>query len=371
MTGDRMLKGHGGNIYQLARALNCRPDTIIDMSSNVNPLGPMPEMMNFLRERIGDITRLPEVNAKGIINLFAGALGVDPELVMAANGSTWFIHTIPLALETRRALIIGPTYSDYAAGCRMHNVEHRFWLSRPENGFQPGPQEINKALSGFDTIFICNPNNPTGALICRDDILDLFACHPGVMFVVDEAYLSFVTGGAKSSVAGCGLPNVVVLNSLSKIFRIPGLRIGFMVSSAPVIQKMARYALPWCVSSLAHAAVTWVLTHPATADEFIEKTVQFVTAQRTVVTEGLDLVPDLTVFTSSADFILVRLPEGISAETVCAALAADRILIRNCGNIKGLSNRFVRISLKTEDVNRKLVRKLSHICHTERSAIRH
>ena len=68
-----MLKGHGGNIYELARELNCPPDTIIDMSSNVNPLGPMPEMMDFLREQTGDITRLPEVNAKGIIGLFADA----------------------------------------------------------------------------------------------------------------------------------------------------------------------------------------------------------------------------------------------------------------------------------------------------------
>ncbi len=358
-----MLKGHGGDIYELARELNCRTDTIIDMSSNVNPLGPMPEMMDFLRDRIGDITRLPEVNAKGIINLFAGALGVDPELVMTANGSTWFIHTIPLALKTRRALIIGPTYSDYAAGCRMHNVEHRFWFSRTDNDFQPVIQEIDKALRGFDTVFICNPNNPAGALIPHGDILDLCIRHPGVVFVVDEAYLPFVAGGAESSVAGCGLLNVVVLNSMSKIFRIPGLRIGFMVSSAPVIQKMARYALPWCVSILAHAAVAWVLTNPATTDEFVEKTVRFVTAQRTVVAEGLEPVADLTVFPGSANFILVRLPEGISAETVCAALAADRILIRNCANFKGLSNRFVRISLKTEDVNRKLIRKLSDICN--------
>ncbi len=303
-----------------------------------------------------------EVYREGIINLFAGALGVDPELVMAASGSTWFIHTIPLALKTRRALIIGPTYSDYAAGCRMHNIEHRFWFSRADNGFSPVIQEIDKALPGFDTVFICNPNNPTGVLIPRGDMLDLFTHNPETVFVVDEAYLPFVAGGAEASVAGCGLTNVVVLNSMSKIFRIPGLRIGFMISSAPVIQKMTRYALPWCVSSLAQAAVAWVLTNPATTNGLIEKTVGFVTAQRTVITKGLEPVADLTVFPSSTDFMLVQLPKRLTAETVCAALAADRILIRNCANFKGLSNRFVRISLKTEDVNQKLVRKLSNIC---------
>jgi threonine-phosphate decarboxylase len=357
-----MLKGHGGNIYELARELNCPPDTIIDMSSNVNPLGPMPEMMDFLREQMGDVTRLPEVNAKGIVNLFAGALGVDPERVMAANGSTWFIHMLPLALKSKRALIIGPTYSDYAAGCRMHNVEHRFWHSLPDNGFQPGLQALDKALAGFDTVFICNPNNPTGALIPCGEVLDLFTRHPEVVFVVDEAYLPFVAGGAEASVATCGLPNVVVLTSMSKIFRIPGLRIGFMVSSVPVIQKMIRYALPWCVSALAQAAVAWVLTHRAAADMFVEKTVEFVTAQRAIVAQDLEAVAGLTVFPSKTDFTLVQLPEGLTAETVCAALAADRMLIRNCANFKGLSNRFVRISLKKEDVNRELVRKLTEIC---------
>ena len=357
-----MLKGHGGNIYELARELDCPPDTIIDMSSNVNPLGPMPEMMDFLRGQMRGITRLPEVNARGIVGLFARALDVDPERVMAANGSTWFIHMLPLALKSKRALIIGPTYSDYAAGCRMHHVEHRFWHSLPDNGFQPGIQEIDKSLAGFDTVFICNPNNPTGALIPRNRILDLCTRHPEVVFVVDEAYLPFVVGSAESSVAGCGLANVVVLNSMSKIFRIPGLRIGFMVSSAQVIQKMARYALPWCVSAMAQAAVVWVLTHREIADQFVEKTVQFVAAQRAIVAQGLASVAGLMVFPSKTDFILVQLPEGLSAETVCAALAADRILIRNCANFNGLSNRYVRISLKKEDANRKLARKLIEIC---------
>jgi threonine-phosphate decarboxylase len=135
-----------------------------------------------------------------------------------------------------------------------------------------------------------------------------------------------------------------------------------MVSSAPVIQKMTRYALPWCVSALAQAAVAWVLTHRATADTFVEKTVKFVTAQRAIVAQGLEPVAGLTVFPSKTDFMLMQLPEGLTSETVCAALAADRILIRNCANFKGLSNRFVRISLKNEDANRELVRKLTEIC---------
>ena len=121
---------------------------------------PMPEMMDFLRGQMRDITRLPEVNARGIIGLFARALDVDPERVMAANGSTWFIHMLPLALKSKRALIIGPTYSDYAAGCRMHHVEHRFWHSLPDNGFQPGIQEIDKSLQVLIPYLYATPTTP-------------------------------------------------------------------------------------------------------------------------------------------------------------------------------------------------------------------
>jgi len=118
-----MITGHGGNIYDVARRLGCKPFEIIDMSSNVNPIGPPPGLKEHLKEKLDLITALPEVDAKEISTTFANRYGLDPECVLAGNGTTQFIYTIPQVLGTRKALIIGPTYSDYADACTMHKVE--------------------------------------------------------------------------------------------------------------------------------------------------------------------------------------------------------------------------------------------------------
>jgi threonine-phosphate decarboxylase len=109
-----MINGHGGNVYQLARDLGCLPSDIIDMSSNVNPFGPPPGLMALLKENIHAITALPEVDAGSAVGAFSARYGLRPDQVVPGNGTTQLIHTLPLALETRHALIVAPTYSDYA-----------------------------------------------------------------------------------------------------------------------------------------------------------------------------------------------------------------------------------------------------------------
>ncbi|UCF95045.1 MAG: aminotransferase class I/II-fold pyridoxal phosphate-dependent enzyme, partial [Desulfobacterales bacterium] len=143
-----MLSGHGGNIYGLARQLGCAPADIIDMSSNLNPLGPLPGLLDFLREHITAITALPEVNAQTLTAQFAAAHGVAPACVLAGNGTTQFIYAIPRALGSRKALILGPTYADYADACRMHNLHHRFALAEESRDFRPDTPQIRKSLEG-------------------------------------------------------------------------------------------------------------------------------------------------------------------------------------------------------------------------------
>ena len=117
-----MIGGHGGNIYQLARRLNCEPSDICDMSANVNPLGPMPELVEHLREHLSAMASLPEVDAGTMVEAFADYHGIDPATVTAGNGTTQLIYRIPRALGAQKALVMGPTYADYQDACAMHGV---------------------------------------------------------------------------------------------------------------------------------------------------------------------------------------------------------------------------------------------------------
>ncbi|WP_373497825.1 threonine-phosphate decarboxylase CobD [Desulfococcus sp.] len=356
-----MITGHGGNVHQLARDLGCLPSDIIDMSSNVNPFGPPPGLMALLRANLHTVTALPEVDAGSAVRSFAARYGLRPDQVVPGNGTTQLIHTLPAALETRRALILGPTYSDYADACRMHDVPFTYVLSDAPRRFAPDTARLSDACGRADTVFICNPNNPTARLIPGPDLADLCRRHPSTRFVIDESYLPFVTGGDAHTLVCADLPNVMVLHSMSKIFRVPGLRIGFLAAPEAIVRKMKRYFLPWSVNSLAHQAVVYLMERREVIDPFVAESRRVLDQERKEMAARLEASPDIEVFPGCTSFILARLTGAHIAGAVCAALARERILIRNCGNFAGLSEKFIRISLKTPEINRMLAEKLARL----------
>lgn len=350
-----MINGHGGNIFDKAKELCCDPMDILDMSSNVNPMGPLPGLMNHLHEQLDRIIALPEAGAGSIIQAFSRRHGIDSRKVLAGNGTTQLIYTLPLALKIRKALIFGPTYSDYADACRMHGADFRFILSSEKTSFCHTLDAMDNKPA--DTVFICNPNNPTATLIPSETIASLCRKHPHIRFIIDESYLPFVPDGEARSLIGSSLPNVIVLNSMSKIFRIPGLRIGFIVAHPDIIENIGTYMQPWSVNTLAQAAVNYLMTRKQDVFEFIEKTRTYLAEERQFVFSALQSAPGIRLFPSTTSFILAKL-DKLTAEDVSRHLLNYRILIRDCGNFQGLSGKFIRISLKTRDVNQILTKRL-------------
>ena len=346
-----MIDGHGGNIYKMAVKLACNPDEIIDMSSNVNPLGTMPGLFTFLKDNIQAIGRLPEADSKTSINAFAFRYDLDPGLVLAGNGTTQFIYSIPQALNIKKALILGPTYADYADACKMNNADYCYLISEESKSFAPDVNHIEDNLSGCDTVFICNPNNPTGALIPASELELLCRSRPDIYFVIDESYMLFVKSGEKKSMISLGLPNVIILNSMSKVFKIPGLRIGFLISSKEIIKKLEPFMLPWSVNGIAQTAVLYLMEKRNEVDNFIKKTRDFIETEKKVFIEKFENTSSIKLFPGTTTFILAHLFGNYTANNICSYMSQYKILIRDCSNFKGLSDRFIRISLKTKDIN--------------------
>jgi len=363
-----MLKGHGGNIYDLAQQLGCHPSDIVDMSSNMNPLGPPEDLVDLLQENIKTIATLPEVDANRTVNMFAGRYDIDPERVIAGNGTTQFIYSIPRLLETKKALIFGPTYADYADACAMHHIPYDYSNSEESVDFEHDIKAAAQQIQNYDTVFICNPNNPTGNIIPTADLEQLCKSHADVNFVIDESYLMFIDGSNKQSMIRSTLPNVMVLNSMSKFFTIPGLRIGFLISSPVVIKKFKTYLLPWSVNSLAQMAVQYLMRQTTQVEKFIKNTVNFIARERDILFETFKNSSAIKLFPSNTSFILARLYGNLTADGLGNHLAQDRILIRNCANFNGLSDRFVRFSLKTSEINRMFAKKLLARISQEESA---
>jgi threonine-phosphate decarboxylase len=357
-----VIKGHGGNIYDVARAIGCKPADVVDMSSNMNPLGPPPELVAFLQNRMDAITVLPEPDAGRAAAGFARQNGLDPDRVIAGNGTTQFIYALPEALGIRQALIVGPTYADYADACRRCGADCDFFLMDAHRNFRPDLAALNTALNGIDTVFICNPNNPSGRLIDGRDLADLCRRHRHIRFVVDESYLSFVEGGDAHSLMGRQIPNAVVLHSMSKIFRIPGLRIGFAVAAGDNMAGLRRTGLPWNVNALALAAVQFLTTRADDVIDFVRRSQTYLAAEKGRIFSGLKERSGIEPIPSRTAFFLARLPCGQTAGAVAAGLLEDRILVRDCSNFFGLNDRYIRVSLKTADINDRLLERLSTLC---------
>jgi threonine-phosphate decarboxylase len=348
-----MIRGHGGNTHELAKALGCRREEIIDMSSNVNPFGPPPGLLTHLGERLSTIGALPEVDARSVVERFADFLGIAPEQVAIGNGTTQLIYDLPRALDIRQALIVGPTYADYRDGCARSRVPASFWLAPADTDFQPDLDAVHEALAPCDTVYICNPNNPTGALVEREGLQRLCGQYPMKRFIVDESYLPFVKDPHRWTLAADRPRNVVVLQSMSKMFRIPGLRIGFAVGEAGVIDRLRRAALPWSVNSLALEAVHFLLAAGEAMERFVADTRAMLAEQKTIMMARLAAIPGLHPIASATGFILIRLPATWRSDAVCRHLARERILLRDCSNFEGLSHRYIRISLQDRATNLK------------------
>ncbi|MCP4671263.1 MAG: aminotransferase class I/II-fold pyridoxal phosphate-dependent enzyme, partial [Desulfobacula sp.] len=150
--------------------------------------------------------------------------------------------------------------------------------------------------------------------------------------------------------------NLIVLTSMSKIFRIPGLRTGFLSAKKNLIEKIMVYYQPWSVNALAQAVIKDIFEHPETIVPFYEKTHDFIRTEKEIFLEHLKSIHKLQLFDSDTYFILARLTGQARADEFCQKIGQNKILIRDCSNFAGLSDEYVRFSLKTREANLNLAK---------------
>ncbi len=350
-----MIIGHGGNKKELAETLGCPVDDIIDMSSNLNPLGPPDTIETVICDNLAKIKSLPEPDAVTMRKGFARFHGLDKNEVIAGNGTTWFIYTIPVALGSQKVLIAGPTYSDYKDACLMHHIDFQHYAADADNDFEPDIDDISKMAELSDTVFICNPNNPTGNLLSKDKLTYLIRKHGSVLFIVDESYLPFAEQAKETSlVLNTADKNLIVLSSMSKIFRIPGLRTGFLSAPKDLVEKIMTYYQPWSINALAQAVINHIFNHSERIEPFYQKTRDYIRQEKSIFLKSLEKVRGIHLFDSAAYFILGRLSGKTDSDHFCKAIGQHKILIRDCSNFLGLSDQYVRFSLKEREINEKL-----------------
>lgn len=352
---------HGGDVARYIE--NSPTGTIIDFSANINPLGLPPGVRKALSDSISGITAYPETDSRSLKRTLADFHGIREENLVVGNGSIELVYLIPRALDAKKVLIVTPTFSEYESAAVSNGSQILFYETSEKEGFKLKLSDLEKHLSGVDLVFICNPNNPTGRNIPRNDLLALIELcdrHKAAL-VIDEAFIDFVDGcdGDDLVLLAAGRKGVIVVRSLTKSFAIPGLRLGYMSAERGVIDQVRRLQYPWNVNSLAQVAGMAALKDR----DFMIKSREYISSERSHLSGKLNEIKGLKVFPSDANFILCKL-EGCSikdAGRLNKELIKRGMALRDCGNFRGLDASFFRVAVRTHEDNHKLIEALRAI----------
>ncbi len=342
---------HGALDYVELERLGIAPHEVLDFSVNSNPFGPSPAVREALLHV--PLDRYPDREALALRRALAAHLRVDVEQIVAGNGTAELLWLTALAYlpPGARALVIGPTFGEYARAARLMGAQVHAWAARPEEGFAILPQAVEEALRAAcpNVVFLCHPNNPTGAALDLSHLARWAGDWPETLFVVDEAYLAFAAGCP--SALSLGAPNVLVLRSMTKDYALAGLRLGYAVGPRPLVEALARVRPPWNVNALAQAAGLAALGDPA----HLRRTLGALAEAAQGLAAGLRGL-GLKVCPSCVHFFLVNVGDGAAWR---AALLRRGILVRDCASF-GLPQ-YVRIATRRPEENARLLTALREV----------
>lgn len=268
--------------------------------------------------------------------------GREPGEVLPTNGASEAFWLLATALRPQYAVVVHPAFTEpeSALTAMGHAVERVF--RRPEDfSF-----DVEAVAEDADLVVVGNPNNPTGNLE-RAAVLARLA-RAGRVLVVDEAFMDFSPGEAESLAARSDLPGLVVVRSLTKAWSIPGIRAGYLLGPAEIVEALRSVRQPWPVNTLACAAIVACAGDEATSRKIAEE----VGVAREMLIDRLAELPGVRVWPSAANFVLIRVPDGPG---VRSALLVRGVAVRPAGSFPGLDAGYLRLAVRTPEDNELLL----------------
>lgn len=346
---DRLFpQTHGGINYAEIRNLCIVPEAIIDFSTNCNPYGPPPGLQKAIAT--AEIEKYPDSEATELKIALSAKLSISPDYLIIGNGSTELIRLIALAYFDGKTtvLIPKPTYSEYEVACRIANARILHYSTSDQSNFKINTNDIVSFISQHqpEGIFLCNPNNPTGQYLSREEVTIVLEAAPNSMIILDEAYVAFTEKTWSSPDLLKKYDNLVILRSMTKDFAVAGLRLGYAIAKEPVISSLKRIKPPWNVNAVAQKAGLFVLDKDAYLEECTRNIRE---AKNYLITELGDL--GFKIMPSQTNFFLIKV-SNFAFEFKHALLHLG-ILVRDCTSFE--LPHYVRISPRSIAECKKLI----------------
>ena len=357
------MTAHGGDVYDAARRMGISVEQIIDFSASINPLGISSRVKQTIRKTIDRLQHYPEPYSPELESRIASRLGVGSESVIAGNGSTELIYLIPRVLRPVKAVIPAPTFREYEKACRaIGTAEVIAFALNGNDMFDVSADAFIDALTtasddaaGRTVVFLCNPNNPTGRLLSKSEVIRIAdaAATKACYMVVDEAFIDYCPQDSVALLAAEN-PYLIVLRSMTKFYAMPGIRIGYCIVHPTLSSRIREQKEPWTINTLAQAVGIVALDDKL----FEEESLRLMINEKKFLEDGFSRL-NISFIPSAANYYLLRHPLAVR---IRQSLWEKGILVRNCSSFAGLDETYLRVAVRSRKENRLLLREMAQIC---------
>ncbi|MDA3902268.1 MAG: cobyric acid synthase [Desulfuromusa sp.] len=344
---------HGGNLRQASEASGLPQQELIDFSASINPLGFPQWLRPLISAQISHLAHYPDPEASELATALAAHHQIEPDQVIVGNGASELLYLLPQVLNHKRLLVPVPSYADYTATAEAAGLQVDTLPLLAKDEFQLDLAQLSASLTDDHLVIIGHPNNPTGKLCDTRALRQLILQHPQNHFIVDESFIDFAD--PVHSLRWQRPGNLIIVQSMTKSWAIPGLRLGYALADQKVVTAMRHMRPDWSVNSIAQAAGVRALQD----SDFLKRTRDYVRQQRLDLFTQLESIHGLHPFPSDANFLLVRIDHPtLDASALAQNLLKRGIIIRSCGNFKGLDNRYFRVAVRTAEEQQRLCAEL-------------
>lgn len=322
-----MINGHGDDAYLYGDKIK------YNFSSNIYGMFNHAGLKSFLSDRLGCIASYPEPAPYSLEHELSQYLEIFDKNVIVTAGATDAIYRIADCFHGCRSFIeCRPTFSEYRDSCRR------------------SCHKIVENIFDCDIIWLCNPNNPTGDVISKELLASRFKNNPEKIFIVDQSYSSYTDKPTFKASEIIRFDNLLVIDSFTKRFGVPGLRVGYVIGCDKLIGLLRRNAMPWNVSQLGIEAGKYLLTNVSSYNLPLSDLLNEANRVRQALNEC-----GITAYDSSTPFFVCELPLRSSVQLKEFLIERFGILIRDASTFDGLTERHFRISVQSMEENNLLI----------------
>jgi threonine-phosphate decarboxylase len=330
---------------------------VIDFSVNITPIGIPSSVTTILKKNLNNIQNYPDFHSTELISSLKKYTGLPKSNLIVGNGAIEIIYNFSFAFLSKKTkvLIPIPTFQEYEAVAKLNDCKISYFKT----------MNLSKNMDSFISqipqngcVFLCNPNNPTGKLLSKEQlnlIIQKAKKLSSIVFV-DECFIELVPESNESIISYVKkYDNLFVLRSLTKSFGLAGIRIGYAAASKQLIEILQKIKIPWSVNLLAQNAAKIAIKN----NSHLTKSKLVIKKELIYLKNKISQLDGFECNDSSTNFILIK--TKYDSTKLQQKLLKHKILIRDCKNFRGLDNHYFRIAIKSHKNNVKLVNILEKI----------